>query len=526
MKSVKILDCTLRDGGYCNQWMFGKENIRKILYSLMAANIEIIECGFLSNLVESDVNCTRYRFFSDIAKVLPNNSKKVMLVCMINYGEYQIDEIPSNEDVPIDGLRVAFHKNDVDAAIKFSKALKQKGYKVFLQPMISESYSNEEFIDLIKCANEIKPYAFYIVDSLGAMKKSELIRLLNLVEDNLREDIVLGFHSHNNMQLAYSNAQTLVEYDSQRELIIDVSIFGMGRGAGNLNTELFVEYLNDNLDKAYSLAPLLIVIDEVLNSFYQKRQWGYSLPNYLSAKYKVHPNYARYLDEKNTLTIENMNDIFFTIHDEKRYVFDEEYIEELYIKFMKSGSIYEENLEKLKRILFSKKVLIIAPGKSSLLEKETILNFIEQNDALVICVNFEYAEYDSDFIFLSNLRRFKAIKTEKLNKCIVTSNIPSVDVFFRVRYEGLLNDEKEVRDNASLMLIALLVKLNVQKIWIAGLDGYSGVSSDNYVDESMNFPVNIDKFRKKNSELESVLNCFSKEIEIEFVTTQKHVHLV
>lgn len=122
------------------------------------------------------------------------------------------------------------------------------------------------------------------------------------------------------MQLAYSNAQTLVGLETNRNILIDSSIYGMGRGAGNLNTELFIQYLNENSDGNYELKPLLIVIDEILNIFYQKNYWGYSLPNYISAVHNAHPNYASFLDDKKTLTVEEMNEIFDMMDDEKRYL--------------------------------------------------------------------------------------------------------------------------------------------------------------------------------------------------------------
>ena len=155
-------------------------------------------------------------------------------------------------------------------AAELSRQIKAKGYKVFVQAMVSLSYSDEEFLAMIRMMNEIEPYAFYIVDSFGMMKKKNLIRLFYMVENNIKDGIWIGFHSHNNMQLAYSNAQSLVDAQTNRNLIIDSSIYGMGRGAGNLNTELFVEYLNENADGKYNLKPLLNVIDEILNDFYQK----------------------------------------------------------------------------------------------------------------------------------------------------------------------------------------------------------------------------------------------------------------
>lgn len=119
------------------------------------------------------------------------------------------------------------------------------------------------------------------------------------------------------MQLAYSNAQSLVDLHSERSMIIDSSVYGMGRGAGNLNTELFVEYLNENADGKYDIKPLLVIIDEILNEFYQRNYWGYSLPNYLSASHNAHPNYAGYLDDKKTLTVEAMNQMFDMMDEEK-----------------------------------------------------------------------------------------------------------------------------------------------------------------------------------------------------------------
>lgn len=113
-----------------------------------------------------------------------------------------------------------------------------------------------------------------------------------MAEHNLSTGIWIGFHSHNNMQLAYANAQCLVDVQTSHNLLIDASVYGMGRGAGNLNTELFVEYLNEYSCGKYLVKPLLRLIDEILDGFYQKNAWGYSLPRYLSASHNVHPNYA------------------------------------------------------------------------------------------------------------------------------------------------------------------------------------------------------------------------------------------
>ena len=248
LENVNILDCTLRDGGYCNQWLFGKKNIIKIIDGLIEAGINIIECGFFTNNVQYNAEVAKYTTMEQVAEVLPQDHANKLFVCLINYGEYEADKIPEYDGTALDGFRIAFHKKDMVSALKFCQAVKEKGYKVFIQPMVSLNYTDEEFLELIRIVNGFEPFAFYIVDSFGVMKRKDLIRLFYMVEHNLRENIAIGYHSHNNMQLAYSNAQSLVDIRTKRKIIIDSSIFGMGRGAGNLNTELFVEYLNDNFD--------------------------------------------------------------------------------------------------------------------------------------------------------------------------------------------------------------------------------------------------------------------------------------
>ena len=227
MNTIHVLDCTLRDGGYCNQWKFGYVNAKKITRSLIDANVDIVECGFLTNRVTYNPDITKFTTLEKIATVIPSDRKGKIFVAMMNYGEYQVEDLPEYDGSSIDGIRVAFHKKNLKEALEVCKGIKAKGYKVFVQAMVSLSYSDEEFLALIRAMNEIEPYAFYIVDSFGMMKKKNLIRLFYMVENNLKDGIWIGFHSHNNMQLAYSNAQSLVDAQTNRNLIIDSSVYGM-----------------------------------------------------------------------------------------------------------------------------------------------------------------------------------------------------------------------------------------------------------------------------------------------------------
>lgn len=508
----------MRDGGYCNEWRFGADNIRTIIEGLTESGVELIECGFLTNRVSYDPDVSRFTCVDQIKPFLSVSRSNRQYVCMVNYGEYDPEDLPECDGTSFDGIRVAFHKKDAAPALELCRKIQEKGYKVYVQAMVSLSYSDEEYLDLIRCVNRLQPTGFYIVDSFGVMKRNDLTRLFFLVEHNLDRSIAIGFHSHNNMQLSFSNAQALVDMHTQHELILDASIFGMGRGAGNLNTELFVEYLNDNIDANYSLKPLLSVIDEILVGFYRQNYWGYSLPNYLSAKHNVHPNYAKYLDGKKTLTVEAMDELFSLIDENKRVIFDKAYIEWLYTQYMSKNEVQPAHLSELKKQIAGNSVLLIAPGPSSIEERDRIVRFANQMRVITISINFDYTQLPIDYIFVSNLRRFRELHADKHGKCIVTSNIPAVDVYLQTKYADLLNDEEAVRDNAGMMLIRFLILLGAKKLYIAGMDGYSVDPMQNYADQKMAFYTQRAIMESMNDGMNAMLRRFSEQIEIESVT--------
>ena len=175
---------------------------------------------------------------------------------MINYGAYDITNLPDYCGWGVKTIRVAFHKKDLSQALAFCKCIKRKGYKVFVQPMLSSSYSDAEFLYLIKICNAFLPDAVYVVDSFGSMNKEEVLHYYKMLERGLNNSIYVGFHGHNNMQLAFSNAICILE-NANREVIIDSSIHGMGRGAGNANTEILIEYINSKYAGHYKLHPVL-----------------------------------------------------------------------------------------------------------------------------------------------------------------------------------------------------------------------------------------------------------------------------
>jgi len=529
---IKVLDCTLRDGGYINNWNFGGKNIKRMLNLLRDAEVDIIECGFLSNKNKYNYNKSIFDTIERVVKFIPQNKRKAKYVCMVNYGEYMLEDIPQYDGTSVDGIRVAFHKKDVEGAINFCRRIAQKGYMLFIQPMVTINYSDMELLKLIEVFNEIKPYAFYIADSFGVMKKSDLLRMFYLIDKNLDSGINIGYHSHNNLQLAFSNAQALVEVNTKRTRIIDSSVFGMGRGAGNLNSELFIQYLNDTIDVDYKVYPLLQMIDEILNKIYAVHYWGYSLPHYLSSTCNCHPNYASYLADKNTLTVKSISEILATITVEKKGGCDKEYIEELYLNYQKHYINDEGAIANLSTIFNGKYIIVIAPGPSIEKYYESINKCINQKDTIAVSVNFISERFKCAFAFISNEKRFESlVESKKLNsretKLILTSNISSQypnDI--NVNYFDLLNNTQAVRDNSTLMLLMLLKKLNVKDVSLAGFDGYTHDNIENYADKDMVLTTSNKSASDLNVGIIKVLNNLYREIDIKFITPTKYLDLI
>lgn len=522
MKQISILDCTLRDGGYINNWNFGSVIIRNITEKITQSNIDIIECGFLRD-VEYDVNCAVY---NDVHQIIPFISPKkpdIMYVGMIAVGDISADKITPYDGLSIDGIRLTFHKHEWDEVRATAVALMKKGYKVFIQPVGTTGYSDRELLELVEKVNELKPFAFYIVDTLGTMYRNGLLHTFYIVENNLDSEIVIGYHSHNNLQLAFSNAQALMTLNTRRNLILDASVFGMGRAAGNLCTELITQYINVNLESRYNVTPLLEIVDDYLIPIFNNTPWGYSVPYYLSAIGNIHPDYSTYLINKQTISIKSIGTILNQIPSEKRSLYDQSYIEMLYLKFQQHEINDIEPRKRLSKLIDKRPVLIIAPGKTIRNKQNEINSFIDKHNPFIITINFVSDEFPQDIAFISNMKRFDGLMqlTEQINSpIVVTSNImqnPISEQFLPVNYTSLLGNEAEA-DNSGIMLIHLLEDLGVSVIFLAGFDGFSSNIQDNYYSQELINSVERSAIIQKNAAIVKHLNRIRERLKLVFVT--------
>ncbi len=522
--SIQILDCTLRDGGYVNNWEFGEETIYSILSKLIEANIDIIECGFLSNKKSTTKDISIYNDLAFINQTLATLTKKNNLACMINFGEVPIENLPVYNGQGVDILRIAFHKQHLKEALDYCRKVQAKGYKVFVQPMVTSSYDETELDFLIQEINSIGPQAAYIVDSFGTMRKNELLQLFQLFDLRLNANINIGFHSHNNLQLAFSNAQELIQHSTERTLIIDSSAFGMGRGAGNLCSELLILHLNENRKTNYRILPILEIIDRFLNPIFIKKPWGYSVPFYLASANNCHPNYASYLTDKQTLNTQTINFILSQIPAQNKSQYNAKIIEELYINYQSSSIDDAENVIKIKQLFAKRNLLILAPGKSLESHKTKITQFISENSPLTIAINFIPHDYNADIIFISNFKRFSSLNQVQKRQLgsttiITTSNIKDAEIHsLDVDYTSLIDPNYKEFDNAGIMFLRLLQRLKICEVTLAGFDGFQNNPHENYFSDSMINSTNSETLNERNKCIAAQLKDIRKNLKITFLT--------
>jgi 4-hydroxy 2-oxovalerate aldolase len=531
MKCISILDCTLRDGGYINDWEFGHGTITGVYKRLEAAGVNYIEVGFLDDRRQFDINRTIMPNTDAVNKVFANVKKgHAIPIAMIDYGTCSIDSIGPAESTFIEGIRVIFKKEKIEQALPFCKSIKEKGYKLFIQAISITAYSDMEMLQYVEKINEIKPYAFSIVDTYGLLDNKSMTRYFHLIDDNLDPEIVMGYHDHNNFQLAYSNTMRFLSMETDRHLVADSSVYGMGKSAGNCATELLAMHLNDYYHKNYNLNEVMEIVDTFMMPIWQKNYWGYKYEFYIAAMQKVHPNFVNYLLKKKTLSVSSINEILAAIPEEQKLFFDKKLIEQLYLDYQ-GNSINDDNVynSNFTDMLCNCNILLLGPGSSIADNSEDIMKTIEKDKPVVLSVNFYPKEFPVDCVFMSNNKRYAFLadylgEDAKINaKFIATSNVHIVDLKpdYTLNFESLLIPQLENTDNALILLLSFLVKAGVKAVSLAGFDGYK-VNEHNYYRKGYEVAVENSDNIKRNATMSNALSFFKDKLLISFITPTQY----
>lgn len=327
---MRILDCTLRDGGQgledlgkngIQTDVFTLEDRMKIASNLSSASIDIIELGCMTKFDEQKEKYAIYKDIFELSKCIPPRSKKNQMFVGLYIGpDTDLYKIPTYSPEFVEGIRVILRYSELDKSLHYCSELAKKGYKVFVQPMLTMRYSRDELLKVIDAANEMNAYALYFVDSYGYMEQKDVERIYRLYADKLDRNINIGFHAHNNMERAFSNAEYFIEELNGRSKIIDSCVMGMGQGAGNLQTEIIVNYMNSKYNTEYDFEKILEVCD-CLTKFkmHEMSEWGYSVVRLLPALHKTAYKYAVAMKNQYGMSLVEINRVLKKMPDDFKH---------------------------------------------------------------------------------------------------------------------------------------------------------------------------------------------------------------
>jgi 4-hydroxy 2-oxovalerate aldolase len=287
-KEIKVIDCTVRDGGLMNNWKFSDEFVKAIYDALVAAGIDYMEIGYKSSeRAYSRLENGAWKFCDekDLRRIVGDNNTSLKLSCMADIGRIDRDDIPPKKDSVIDMIRVACYVHQMDKAIALAEHCMDKGYESTINLMavskVNERDLDEALADVAKC----RVPTLYIVDSFGSMY-CEQIELLARKYFKALPNKTIGIHAHNNMQLAFSNTITAIIEGCN---MLDATLLGFGRGAGNCHTETLMAFLKN---PKFKFRPIIKVIQEQLLPLQKKIEWGYHIPYLITGMLNEHPKSA------------------------------------------------------------------------------------------------------------------------------------------------------------------------------------------------------------------------------------------
>lgn len=515
-RNITMLDCTLRDGAYITGSMFGDAAIRGIINKIEDAGIEIIECGWLKN-DEHKEGSTFFHVPADLEPYITNKDPHKVYVVMIDWDRYDLQYLPQNDGKTIDAIRIVFPHGRYKEGVAIGQEIIKKGYKVYLQAAHTMSYSNEELEDMAKEVNGLKPEALSIVDTFGAMYPEDLERIVEVLHQHLDKEIGIGWHSHNNQQLSFALSMNFASMMNKlgRNGVIDASLCGMGRGAGNTTTELAAAFLNRKYQAHYNLDAVMDVIDTYISSYQEKYEWGYSTPYFIAGMYCCHVNNIAYLLNNHRTGAKDMRNIIESLPAQDRIKYDYDLLEE---KYVKNESFYvddTEALETLRKEMQGRELLLIAPGKSSIDEQDRISSLIREKKPIVIGVNAIMPGYEYDYLFFVNSARYDYAEMSNAEvftntKRIVLSNVKNTADGSEViiAFERAVKRGWKFFDNAVICALRLLEQIQPSKVLLSGFDGFKMTYNESYADPMLPSLNSGNDWNDINAEIQNMFTDF------------------
>lgn len=285
---IKVMDCTVRDGGLMNKWQFSDEFVKGVYDACVEAGVDYMEIGYISSEFAFDrkeVGPWKFCANEDLRRIVGNNDTKLKLSAMADIGRIDPNDIPDRKDSVIDMMRVACYAHQMDKAIDLAHHCMDKGYETTINLMAVSKVNEHDLEEALIDFSKSRVPVFYLVDSFGSMY-CETVEHLMTKYKSLLPGKEIGIHAHNNMQLAMSNTITSLMNGAT---YLDSTLLGMGRGAGNCPIEILIAFLKN---PKYRLLPLLKAIQEQVLPWQSKIDWGYHVPYLITGALNEHPRSA------------------------------------------------------------------------------------------------------------------------------------------------------------------------------------------------------------------------------------------
>ena len=287
--AIKVVDCSIRDGGLMNKHQFSFEFVRNVYKALSDAGVDYIELGYRNSRKKfsaEEYGPWKFCDDEDILKVIDGIESKSKISVMADVGRVDMDDIKPASESPVDIIRTAVYVKDVDKAIFMANEFHDKGYETTINVMAISRDQGPELDEAIEqMEHECRADAIYIVDSFGALYQENIQYLMKKFKKVIKSKEI-GFHGHNNQQLAFSNTIEAIIQDAN---LLDGTVFGIGRGAGNCHLELLLGFLKN---PKYNLRPILDLIAEEFIPLRENIEWGYTIPYAITGMKNEHPRSA------------------------------------------------------------------------------------------------------------------------------------------------------------------------------------------------------------------------------------------
>lgn len=475
-KPIQLLDCTLRDGGYINNWEWGFEQAQAIVKLLTRAGVDVVEVGFLRDVESYSPDVTACRRVEELNRLLPNVCGETSFSAMAMHGGYDASQLSPYSGEGIDIIRVTAHDYDIEDGIAMAAKVQEKGYRVSINPINIMGYSDARILEIVEMVNHVLPYQFSIVDTFGSMKRRDLDRITSLIDHNLDSSVRLALHLHENMSLSCSLAQRFLDKGFMRPIAIDGSLMGMGRMPGNLPLELIADYMNDCGGQSYDIDCMMDAIQDYIVPIRERESWGYKPEYFLSARFNLHRNYAEFLIEKGDLTTRDINQILSRFDPSKAAVFDKDYANRMYEEYRGVKLDDTEDRFRLKEDLAGREVVVLAPGATLRTQKSAVDSFLSGRNCAVVALNFYDERFPIDFVFFGNNRRRDRNNAIGCS-VIATSNVEG-HADYRIDYNSVSGSFAQ-GCNSLFLVLKLLKSLGIERVALAGADGYVS-EGDNY----------------------------------------------